>query len=378
MRPWPVRALALLSGRHCCPPLALHLARNASALRPKPISPQSDPPSPPRPDPFTLAAPQLLEIRTALVDLLGSSVKGLDEIAKYYFCQPSKHLRPLLVVLFSQATNGLGKDWQLKLWQSSQNVPGGHADALDQPMTRPDVLLDHNPDKPDKTAPFTSRIYSLDDISTPEEGSLPSRRSYLSECPPPPKFTPSSPTLTDPLFVLPTQIRLAQIVEMIHAASLLHDDVIDNSTLRRGVTSAPAAFGNKSSVLAGNFILGRASSALARLGDHDVTELIASIITNLVEGELLQLKDILSPDAPDVNSRISASQSPKMKRAWMLYLQKTYMKTASLMAKGARGAVALGGCREGEIHREIAYAYGRNLGLAFQVLALFPGTSCHI
>lgn len=53
--------------------------------------------------------------------------------------------------------------------------------------------------------------------------------------------------------------------------------------------------------------------------------------------------------------------------AWNLYLQKTYMKTASLMAKGARAAVALGGCAEGEIWREVAYAYGRNLGIAFQL-----------
>ena len=52
---------------------------------------------------------------------------------------------------------------------------------------------------------------------------------------------------------------------------------------------------------------------------------------------------------------------------WNTYLRKTYLKTASLMAKGARSAVVLGGCQEGEIWKEIAYAYGRNLGIAFQV-----------
>ena len=59
------------------------------------------------------------------------------------------------------------------------------------------------------------------------------------------------------------------------------------------------------------------------------------------------------------------------REAWNVYLQKTYLKTASLMAKGARSAAILGGCKEGEIWKEIAYAYGRNLGIAFQVCQLF-------
>lgn len=149
---------------------------------------------------------------------------------------------------------------------------------------------------------------------------------------------------------------------MMHAASLLHDDVIDESPLRRGAASAPAAFGSKLSILGGNFILGRASAALARLGDSEVTELIASVIANLVEGEILQMNEVLSQD----EGAKTGKERPK-KDPWTMYLQKTYMKTASLMAKGARGAVALGGCAEGEIYREVAYAYGRNLGIAFQV-----------
>ncbi|EDQ98458.1 uncharacterized protein LACBIDRAFT_335947 [Laccaria bicolor S238N-H82] len=125
---------------------------------------------------------------------------------------------------------------------------------------------------------------------------------------------------------------------MLHTASLLHDDVIDASPLRRGAPSAPSKFGSKLSVLGGNFILGRASTALARLGDAEVTQLIASVISNLVEGEILQMRD------------------------------KTYLKTASLMAKGARSAVVLGGCEEGEVWKDIAYAYGRNVGIAFQLI----------
>jgi hexaprenyl-diphosphate synthase len=181
--------------------------------------------------------------------------------------------------------------------------------------------------------------------------------------------------------LLPTQLRLAQIVELLHTASLLHDDVIDASILRRGAPSAPAAFGNKLSVLGGNFVLGRASAALARLGDGEVTELIASVISNLVEGEILQTKEVKMEgngkgegimnehvhDAPAQKTCGSGKMDTGSREAWNIYLQKTYLKTASLMAKGARSAVVLGGCKEGEVWKEIAYAYGRNLGIAFQV-----------
>lgn len=78
---------------------------------------------------------------------------------------------------------------------------------------------------------------------------------------------------------------------LIHTASLLHDDVIDLSTTRRGEPSANTTFGNKMAVLAGDFLLGRASVALARLRDPEVIELIATIIANLIEGEFMQLKN---------------------------------------------------------------------------------------
>jgi hexaprenyl-diphosphate synthase len=148
---------------------------------------------------------------------------------------------------------------------------------------------------------------------------------------------------------------------MLHTASLLHDDVIDESALRRGAPSAPAAYGNKLAVLGGNFVLGRASAALARLGDPEVTELIASVISNLVEGEILQTKDVKLDTAGDVSGQ-------RRQDAWNIYLHKTYLKTASLMAKGARSAVVLGGCKDGDVWKEMAYAYGRNIGIAFQLV----------
>ncbi|KAI0081152.1 terpenoid synthase [Panus rudis PR-1116 ss-1] len=305
-----------------------------------------------RPDPYTLLAPQLDELRQTLLNLLGSSHPSLTEIAQYYFLHPSKQLRPLLVLLFSQATNGLGRGWNEKLWAAECEGAGGRATELDRPLTRPDVLNDWNPNMPDYTASFSS-TFSLRSPRPPQDPPTPP--SYVSN---------ATPSLTPLSTLLPTQIRLAQIVEMIHVASLLHDDVIDKSPLRRGVASAPAAFGNKLTVLAGDFLLGRTSAALSRLGETEVVELIATVIANLVEGEILQLKAVHGDELGLDNSQtVSVGRDN-----WNIYLQKTYLKTASLMAKGARAAVVLGGCREGEVWKEIAYAYGRNLGIAFQLV----------
>ena len=230
-------------------------------------------------------------------------------------------------------------------------------DELDRPLTRPDVLNDWNPNMPDHTASFES-VFALRS----------SRPTSIPSIPPPELLSPVEPRqVASSLSVLPTQTRLAQIAEMIHVASLLHDDVIDESSLRRGSPSAPIAFGNKFSILGGDFLLGRASAALSRLSSLEVVELLSSVITNLVEGEILQMKAVHGRDESD---RIRPALG---KGNWNIYLQKTYLKTASLIAKSARAAVILGGCREGEIWKDVAYAYGRNLGIAFQVR---PQASC--
>ena len=302
-----------------------------------------------RVDPYTLLGTELTLLRERLFHLLGSSHPGLTEIASYYLLHPSKQLRPLLVLLFSRATNGLGRNWSRKKWAAESEGAGGRSEELDQPLSRADVLNDWNPSMPDHTASFENVF------------SLLSPQPIKPELQIPPAAQQDIPTLASPPFILPTQMRLAQIVEMIHVASLMHDDVIDKSDLRRGVPSAPAAFGNKLSILAGDFLLGRASVALSRLGENEATELISSVITNLVEGEILQMKEIhRSKIGPE-----SAMPKPSAEM-WKIYLKKSYLKTASLMAKGARSAVVLGGSTQGEVWKEVAYAYGRNLGIAFQ------------
>ncbi|KAF7307278.1 hypothetical protein MIND_00521700 [Mycena indigotica] len=294
-----------------------------------------------RPDPAAVVAPELDHLRQSLLTLLGSAHPGLDEIAKYYFLHPSKQMRPLLVLLFARATNGLGKDWRERRWAAECD---GEKE-LDLPLTRGDVLNDWNPSMPDTTSSFQSVFSLIPPTARAERAAMPDNWQVGT-----------APGL------LPTQRRLAQIVEMIHVASLLHDDVIDRSALRRGVPSAPAAFGNKLSVLGGDFLLGRASTALSRLGDLEVVELIASVIANLVEGEILQMKEVYTPELGLVATPTASGE------AWSVYLKKTYLKTASLMAKGCRASVILGGCAQGEVWKEVAYAFGRNFGLAFQLV----------
>jgi len=148
--------------------------------------------------------------------------------------------------------------------------------------------------------------------------------------------------------ILPSQLKLAEITELIHVASLLHDDVIDVADSRRGVKSVNALFGNQLSVLAGDFLLSRASVSLARLRNCDVVELLSTVIEHLVHGEVLQM-------TVDDN-----------KDNLQVYLQKTFLKTASLIANSCQAVALLSNCPEQVV--KVAFEYGRHLGLAYQLV----------
>lgn len=98
------------------------------------------------------------------------------------------------------------------------------------------------------------------------------------------------------------QQRVAEISEMIHVASLLHDDVIDEATTRRGLKALNALFGNKVAILAGDFLLARASVTLASLRNTEVIELLSQVIEHLVSGEILQARP--SPGVTSLTSDI--------------------------------------------------------------------------
>ncbi|DBA66003.1 TPA: hypothetical protein ACH3X2_003014 [Trebouxia sp. C0005] len=158
-----------------------------------------------------------------------------------------------------------------------------------------------------------------------------------------------SPVNHHPLEPRRRQQRIAEITEMIHVASLLHDDVIDNAETRRGLKALNSAMGNKIAILAGDFLLARASVSLASLRNTEVIELLSQVIEHLVSGEILQMtsqpEELLSIDH---------------------YVKKTFYKTASLMANSCKAVAILGGQPREDC--ELAWKYGRHLGLAFQFI----------
>ena len=143
--------------------------------------------------------------------------------------------------------------------------------------------------------------------------------------------------------------RLAEITEMIHTASLVHDDVVDEADLRRNVETVNNLFGDKIAVLAGDFLFAQSSWYLANLDNLQVVKLLSEVIRDFAEGEIIQ-----SINRFDLHASIDS------------YLDKTYYKTASLMANSAKAAAVLSDAST-EITQNL-YDYGRNLGLAFQIV----------
>uniref|UniRef100_A0A8C6IC14 All trans-polyprenyl-diphosphate synthase PDSS1 n=1 Tax=Mus spicilegus TaxID=10103 RepID=A0A8C6IC14_MUSSI len=155
-----------------------------------------------------------------------------------------------------------------------------------------------------------------------------------------------------------SQRSIALVAEMIHTATLVHDDVIDDASSRRGKHTVNKIWGEKKAVLAGDLILSAASVALARIGNTAVVSMLAQVIEDLVRGEFLQLGS-----KENENERFAH------------YLEKTFKKTASLIANSCK-AVSVLGCPDPVVH-EIAYQYGKNVGIAFQLIDdVLDFTSC--
>lgn len=146
------------------------------------------------------------------------------------------------------------------------------------------------------------------------------------------------------------QGQLGQIVEMIHVASLIHDDVLDEADTRRGGESVHKLYSNKVAVLAGDYLLARASVLLARLENTAVVQIMATALESLVAGEIMQLKS--SPD-----------ELLKMES----YLRKSYYKTASLICYACRSTALLGGHAYGSTVATACEEFGFHMGLAFQI-----------
>ncbi|XP_022715485.1 solanesyl diphosphate synthase 3, chloroplastic/mitochondrial isoform X2 [Durio zibethinus] len=155
---------------------------------------------------------------------------------------------------------------------------------------------------------------------------------------------------------------IAEITEMIHVASLLHDDVLDDADKRRGIGSLNAVMGNKLAVLAGDFLLSRACVSLAALKNTEVVSLLATVVEHLVTGETMQM-----------------TTSSEQRCSMEYYMQKTYYKTASLISNSCKAIALLAG-QTAEVAM-LAFEYGKNLGLAFQLIddvLDFTGTSASL
>lgn len=279
-------------------------------------------------NPKELLGDDLALLKDNIKRLVGSNHPVLSTVSNYYFSAQGKHIRPLIVLLMSKATASVGNE---------------------------------------------SGRDRIVDINEPiRDGDV--------------QFLPSSNTSGSD--ILPSHRRLAEITEMIHTASLLHDDVIDESATRRSLPSANAAFGNKMAILAGDFLLARASIALARMRNVEVVELMSTVISDLVEGEFMQLRNTSSNNSRSqswssasttiiplpfqvgnsnaIDSDFLTLSSQKVIQTFEYYLYKTYYKTASLIAKSCESSAVLSTSCPTII--QAANLYGKNLGLAFQLV----------
>lgn len=146
----------------------------------------------------------------------------------------------------------------------------------------------------------------------------------------------------------PNMIPLAAIMEFIHTATLLHDDVVDNANLRRGQESANLVWGNSASVLVGDFLFSKSFSLLTTHGDMRILKAVSGATTMMAEGEVLQLIKTCDLD-------ISEEE----------YLEVVINKTAVLLAAACQVGGILGGLEEEKI--AALYQFGMELGIAFQL-----------
>ena len=144
-------------------------------------------------------------------------------------------------------------------------------------------------------------------------------------------------------------IGLASVVEFIHTATLLHDDVVDSAILRRGQESANAVWGNEASVLVGDFLFAKSFSIMVRVGNLEILQTLSDATTQMAEGEVLQLISTCDLDLDEEQ-----------------YLNVIRDKTAVLISAACRVGAVLGGLEGDE--KEALSNFGMDIGIAFQLM----------
>lgn len=145
------------------------------------------------------------------------------------------------------------------------------------------------------------------------------------------------------------QTNAAAIIEFIHTATLLHDDVVDSSDRRRGRDTANTVFGNQASVLVGDFLYSRAFQMMVDIGQMRVMQILADTTNTIAAGEVMQLMNVHDPDVTEA-----------------AYRKVIYRKTARLFEAGAQIAAVL--ADRGPNDESAMICYGQNLGTAFQLV----------
>jgi len=147
----------------------------------------------------------------------------------------------------------------------------------------------------------------------------------------------------------PAHVKAAALIEFIHTATLLHDDVVDDSSRRRGRETANHAYGNPASVLVGDFLYSRAFQMMAELDSAPVTRVMADATNTIAAGEVMQLMNSGDPDTTENR-----------------YMDVIYRKTARLFEAGAQIAAIVARAPE-KVESALA-RYGKHLGIAFQLI----------
>jgi octaprenyl-diphosphate synthase len=165
------------------------------------------------------------------------------------------------------------------------------------------------------------------------------------------RLRPSTLLLVGGLFgpVRKEHHELAAVIEFIHTATLLHDDVVDQSTKRRNHKTANTIFGNAASVLVGDFIYSRAFQMMVKINHMKVMEVLANTTNTIAEGEVLQLLNIHNASIEDED-----------------YLKVVYYKTAKLFESAAELGAIIGGADDNDI--KVLAQLGKHMGIAFQLI----------
>ena len=144
-------------------------------------------------------------------------------------------------------------------------------------------------------------------------------------------------------------VSLSACVELIHSATLLHDDVIDESNLRRGIKTSNALWGNQSSILVGDYLLSRCFEIMVDDGDLEILKLLSSTSAKIAQGEVMQLEHKGEADLLEET-----------------YIDIINLKTAALFSAATKTGACLAGSNDKE--KSALESYGKNIGLAFQIV----------